>query len=187
MTHPVSWLRIERYHLGELSPEEQEEIARHLAACDGCRGILTEIEGDQRPLPALPALPPLHVEAAGKVVRGPARWWGVAAALAAAALGLVVVRAPSNPANLPVNLPADLPPAQVTVKGGVLAVELVREHAGVHSQRPTDYADGDRIQVRLSCPPGGHAEVAVIQGSALSWPLPSATCGSRVVAGAIRL
>lgn len=172
MTHPISWLRMERYHLGELAGEELAAVEGHLAECDECRSMLAELEGDERPLPTL-AVEPV-------VVRGPARWWASAGLLLAmAAAALLLVRPPELP-------PAELPPAEVAVKGGPLAIELVRERAGLITERPDAYADGDRIQVRVTCP-SGTAEVAVLQGRDLAWPLEPVACGNRVVAGAVLL
>ena len=47
-----------------------------------------------------------------------------------------------------------LPPARVAIKGGELALELVREHAGTLFVDPSHFARGDRLQVRVSCPAG---------------------------------
>ncbi|MCK6503408.1 zf-HC2 domain-containing protein [Myxococcota bacterium] len=184
MSHPVSHLRLERYHLGELPPADRDGVARHLETCAECRTLLDEIAADDRPLPDLPLpdLPTLEVEPAGGarggVVRGPARWWAVGggALLALAAGAVLVLRAPGP-----------LPPGEVAWKGGVLAVELARERDGQVHERPATYRDGDRIQVRVSCPPGEQVGVGVRQGDEWSWPLPPVACGNRVVAGALAL
>lgn len=179
MSHPISHLRLERYHLGELPLPERVGVQRHLEACDECRALLEEIAADDRPLPELPTLEVDPARGAGGArVRGPARWWAVGggAVLALAAGALLVVRAPS-----------ELPPGEVAWKGGVLAVELARERQGVVSERPATYRDDDRIQVRVSCPPGERVGVAVRQGGEWTWPLPPVDCGNRVVAGALAL
>ena len=53
MTCPVSWLRLERYALGELDPVMRAEIQAHVASCSSCRDDLAQINGDVRPLPLL--------------------------------------------------------------------------------------------------------------------------------------
>ena len=52
---PVSWLRLERYHLGEIRGRERAVVAEHLAACPACAACLARIEQDDAV--ALPALP----------------------------------------------------------------------------------------------------------------------------------
>jgi len=197
--HPVSWLRLERYHLGELAGAEAARLQAHLADCADCRAILDQIEGDERALPPLPEvlpevlprpamLPPavpaqVPQEPVGRRSR---RWPWVVLALAAAAL--VSVRLPPRGAGPGEGEPDEgLPAAEVQVKGGVLAVELSRERAGVVTPRPGSYTDGDRVQVRVSCPPGGNPELVILQGAEVVLPFPPLACGNRVVAGAVRL
>lgn len=180
MTHPISHLRMERYHLGELAGEELAIVQRHLEQCAECRVLLDEIVGDDRPLPDLPTLESARQ---GELVRGPARWWSLGGALVAlAAAALLWLRPPEQ-----APLPPGLPPGEVAWKGGVLAVELARQRQGEVTLRPTAFREGDRIQVRVSCPPGEQVEVAVLQGGTLSWPLDPVACGNRVVAGALAL
>jgi len=50
---PVSWLRLERYALGELGADAARAIEVHVAECAACRGCLERIWGDDRPLPRL--------------------------------------------------------------------------------------------------------------------------------------
>jgi len=196
MTHPVSWLGMERYHLGELHADQRASVEGHLADCPRCQAILAKIESDQRSLP--PLLVPLALPQPGAaqeliadpesmVVAGPSSWWTARRSQLATGLGLVVAIAAA--ALLWVGVPSSqqLPPDTVAAKGGVLAVELIRERDGVQTRRPTTFQDGDRVQVRVSCPPGDRAQIAVLQGDDLLWPLPSAVCGSRVVAGALTL
>ena len=49
----LSWLRVERYALGELSPVDAQAIEAHLATCAACAAMVATIEGDRRPLPPL--------------------------------------------------------------------------------------------------------------------------------------
>ncbi|HEY6463790.1 MAG TPA: zf-HC2 domain-containing protein, partial [Polyangiaceae bacterium] len=61
----VSWLRLERYHLGELAEHERRTIDAHLAGCPACASCLARIVEDDAVL--LPALP-LAAAAAGKAL-----------------------------------------------------------------------------------------------------------------------
>jgi hypothetical protein len=65
------------------------------------------------------------------------------------------------------------PSARVRVKGGELALELVREHAGSTGLDPGRFASGDRFQVRVSCPPGApmYWDVIVYQRGEHYFPL----------------
>ncbi|MGH7293845.1 MAG: zf-HC2 domain-containing protein, partial [Polyangiaceae bacterium] len=66
---PISWLRLERYHLGELRGAERQAIADHLAACEACAACLARIEQDDAV--ALPVLPPLPAPRRGVLLRWP--------------------------------------------------------------------------------------------------------------------
>jgi len=174
---PVSWLRLERYALGELAGAEARAIADHVAACPACRTCLGRIEGDAR------ALPPLSAIAAPP----PRRWlprlaWAGGLAAAVAALLLVVLRpAPSEIA------PSD----HLRIKGGgSLVVSTVRERAGTITLGATTFAAGDRFKLRLTCstPIAVTADIVVFQRDARdtwqpAFPLPRAslTCGNDVV------
>ena len=168
---PTSWLRMERYALDELRGDELQDVEGHLASCAACSELLAGIRADTRPLPPLPA------------VEIPTPWWkqiDLRWLLAPAALAvgaLLVLRLPAP----------GLPAAEIQVKGGTLAVELVRERGGALSTDPRSYTPGDRIQVRTTCPPGAAVEVVVFEAGRPSFPLPTPACGNGVVAGAIRL
>jgi anti-sigma factor RsiW len=43
---PISWLRLERYRLGEISADEKKDIADHVGACAACAASLARIESD---------------------------------------------------------------------------------------------------------------------------------------------
>jgi hypothetical protein len=159
----VSWLRLEQFALGELA-----DLGEHVATCPDCVARLEAIRGDVRPLPALPS-------DAGR--RAANRWWIPVVALAAAALI----------ALLPRSSPRGYPGPEIRVKGGTLAVSVVRERHGEITADPATYADGDRIQVRVTCPPGDSVEVVILSEGRAALPLGSPACGNGVVAGAIRL
>ncbi|MBM4321484.1 MAG: hypothetical protein FJ125_16460, partial [Deltaproteobacteria bacterium] len=107
---PLSWLRLERYHLGELDAGERRDIGEHLALCPACRACLERITGDRRELPPLP-LPLTRSGPAGvrawsvQPARVPLLSWprrlawasGLAGgALAAAALALLLLLPPPD-------------------------------------------------------------------------------------------
>ncbi len=173
---PVSWLRLERYALGELAAAERASIEAHLTGCDACRACLSRVQEDAGllPLPSRPA--------------AAAPWWrGLlplpALALAGAAAAALVMMRPPTPR---------VAPGYVGIKGdGELAVALVRERAGEVLEDPIGFAAGDRFKVLLTCPPGQRREVtvAVLQDGAVDFPLGGAIeCGSRVaLPGAFRM
>ena len=89
---PVSWLRLERYALGELDPAERVTIAEHLSTCGRCRARADLIAEDSSrelpPLPAAPTRPPAPAK------RRYTAW--LALALAGAAALVLVIRAPGE-------------------------------------------------------------------------------------------
>jgi hypothetical protein len=141
-----------------------------------CRSCLAELEA---PIALAPL--PATVRAPGLLERWQKYWFGAGAVtLAAAAAILLIVLRPARP--LPVAAP-EPPPARVAVKGGELAIELVREHAGSTATDPARFADGDRFKVLLTCPPGERpVDVMVEQDGVRGFPLAARTipCGNRV-------
>ncbi len=174
---PVSWLRLERYALGELGAAERASIEAHLAGCDACRACLSRAQEDAGGLLPLPSRPAVEVP-----------WWrrllpvSALALTGAAAAALVMMRQPTQ----------RIGPGYVGIKGdGELAVALVRERAGEVLEDPVGFAAGDRFKVLLTCPPGQRREVtvAVLQDGAVDFPFGGAVeCGSRVaLPGAFRM
>ena len=142
---PVSWLRLERYVLGELATDEGVAIRGHLATCASCRACADRIAGDaQRDLPPLPAA---AAGAAGELPAAPARdgWWrrwfgprhAVAFAAVAAVFALIVL-GPRERAHVD-------GPRIIAIKGGDVALELVRERDGSTAWEPTSFAPGDHF------------------------------------------
>jgi hypothetical protein len=199
-TEPISFLRLERYRLHELTAREERAVSEHLAGCAVCRSCLASIEEDVvlPPLPALsvPAKPRPQVAAlielrdAAKRVRARrlmALSGSVTGALALAAAALLMLR------PKPEDSFADgVRPARVGVKGGDVAVELVRQHRGALAD-PALFADGDSFKVLVTCPPplAPHFDVVVYQAGQAYFPLASGTlesCGNRqALAGAFTL
>lgn len=183
---PVSWLRLERYHLGEVRGAEREAIVAHLAACPACAACLAAIEQDDRS-----ALPPLAVSKAPPrrvLARLPVRAAAAVCALAAAAVLVLVLRR-SGP-------PGDAHPPGVSgsrVKGELVAFWLVRDDGERITGTEGVYRDGDRFKAVVTCAPGSSAsfDVAVFDTGDPSFPLEPArdlACGNDVpLPGAFRL
>jgi hypothetical protein len=169
---PVSWLRLERYALGDVGPDERTEIAGHLAACPGCRARADLIAGDAgRELPPLPSVPPASLS------RRPLRWLAHAAAWATAAAVLLIVWA--RPGDSP-----HLGGRRIAIKGGDVTIELMRERAGSVAWEPTSFTADDRFKVLLTCAPPlrVYADVVVLQSDGPAFPDAASLigCGNRV-------
>ena len=171
---PISWLRLERFHLGECPSDEAKSIKEHLASCAVCKKAFAEIAGDE--------------PQRSSVVRGP--WYSrpttVAAmsALALAAIILLVIgRTP--------RIPEDQGGART--KGDDVAFTLVRENESIVPEAGGPYRDGDRFKALVTCPPGMRAtwDVVVYEGDQASFPLAMTkdlACGNQVaLPGAFRV
>jgi hypothetical protein len=198
---PISWLRLERYHANELSPEARGTIGEHLASCPACAECLARIERDEAVvLPALPSAArersePAKRSAANKVVPlfSPAVKAAIGGLAVAAAVAVGIGRGAWKP---PAPGQGEIAEAtRVRVKGGTVAFTLVRDDSerieGAHGV----YRDGDRFKVLVTCPPGYGAsfDVAVLEAGAsqAAFPLgspPSFACGNEApLPGAMRL
>jgi hypothetical protein len=184
---PVSWLRLERYHLGELSTEEAAEVARAIATDPATRECFEIIQRPSRlkplpelpsgssppgqrnqpvllnPRPAPPSAPPEPPRGVVRLLRTPIAMTLLAAA---AALLLYVIARPSEQVD-------GMPAARFHTKGGDVAMELVRERAGGVTMHPATFGDADHFKVMLTCPPSmaGRFEVMVFQGTDVFRPL----------------
>lgn len=187
VSEPVSWLDLELYALGELpGPDEERAVELHLAGCEACRGCLETIQVDRCELPALPAAAPKDEP------REPRSWWrwlrwSLAPAVAVAAAVLLALLLPDDPT-------VDLPPRRVAIKGGDLALTLVRRRGDATIDDPRTFAPGDRFKVEVTCPPGQALrwDVVVFQGGQAAFPHATPAgplrCGNREpVAGAFGL
>jgi len=199
VAEPISMLRLERYRLHELSSREASAVSAHLEQCGACRACLAEIDQDD----ALAALPELRPERPATAVaelielRSAARrvrtrrlmsfGAGISGALAMAAAALLVLRPAVERQS------ADVPPARFGIKGGDVAVELVRKHQGALADDAAVFADGDVFKVLVTCPPplAPHFDVVVYQDGRAYFPLSSGTlesCGNRrALSGAFTL
>jgi hypothetical protein len=109
-------------------------------------------------LPALPVQLPTPTRA---------RTWTWPLGLVAAAAALVLALLPQ------LSKDSRPPAARVRIKGGELAIALVREHAATLANDPSVFAAGDRFEVRLSCPADlqVHWDVVVFQAGEAFFPL----------------
>jgi hypothetical protein len=169
MTHagpePLSWLKLERYALGELGAEQRAEVERGLAQSEGARAALSAI---REPL-ALPPLPALALRGARRKIAWRRLSLGAAFAAAAAAVALALIT------------PAALPPARRGLKGGELALEIVGERTGAGAAY---FAQGERFKLLVTCPPelAGRLRAVIYQGDAIFMPLEDGgpvACGNR--------
>ena len=190
MTHqcidtPVSWLRLERYQLGELAPVEREAIKAHVRACPACAACLEEVDnGAKKALPPLPTMPPkpAKISYLAKVVP-------IVTTLALAAVLLLFV----GPFSKTSHDGALEMVGTTRTKGGDVAFTLVRDDDELIGDASGTYHDGDRFKALVTCPAGLDAswDLVVFERGAASFPLASATrlaCGNAVpLEGAFRL
>lgn len=201
-----SWLDLERYASGETSLGENRSIEAALEHDLAARDIIDRIHADMRVLPPLPAAVKERpdVDPFARFVRTLARRWrwalSATGALAVAALVLLLVRANQPTIQTAEPMVASLPGPRVAIKGGDVAIALIRERAGVVAHDPIQYVSGDRFKVVVTCPPDMdiRAEVVIEQAGERSFPLATLDasasglarfqCGNRVaIPGAFRL
>lgn len=186
---PISWLDMEMYALDELAEEDRRRVEAHLGSCDVCRDCMGLIERDSalvlEPLPA--ARTGSSSSWLSRLSWPPLGWATAGAGLAAATLAalLVVFVGPEHGARFP--------GSKIEIKGGELALSLVRHREGAILHEPTTYLPGDRFKALITCPPGEqlHGELAIFQDGEVSFPLKPARplrCGNRIpLPGAFRL
>lgn len=179
----LSQLKLERYLLAELPTAERSRVDTHLAACAACRACLDELRASEITMPPLPALPaadvvlPSRWPGAGRPL--PVRAMMIGSGLALAAAVLLALRTALVPGTMPGAVPA------AGIKGGELALELVRERGGDVAHDPRTFVDGDRFEALISCAPGQRVfwELAVFQDGQTSFPLArgaALACGNAV-------
>jgi hypothetical protein len=161
-SEPISFLRLERYLQGDLQLPELERVAAHLHDCPTCSACFDEMRNEVIELPALPVQLTTRTRAPAR-----ARTWTWPLGLVAAAAALVLALLPQ------LSKDSRPPAARVHVKGGELAIALVREHAATLANDASVFAAGDRFEVRLSCPADlqVHWDVVVFQAGEAFFPL----------------
>jgi hypothetical protein len=191
----ASFLRLERYRLRELSAREERMVATHLAACAPCRACLAEVEREVA-LPQLPALSSAPEPAAAadlnmlrdELARAKRRRRAllssqIAGALALAAAALLMLRPLVSRQTS-----EHVPPERIGMKGGDVALELVRKRGDAIANDADVFADGDAFKVLLTCPPplAPRFEVVVYQDGQAYFPLEGGVlprCGNRRALG----
>jgi anti-sigma factor RsiW len=180
---PVSWLRIERYHLGEVQEGERRLIAEHLGSCEACAACLALIEReDATPLPAI-ALP--APKRAARTHRS-ARMAVSLGALAAAAMLVIALRDARQESVQRLS-------GESRLKGDAVAFSLVRDDGERFAGATGVYGDKDRFKAVVTCPPGASLafDLVVYDDGGAAFPIPPApelACGNDVpVPGAFRL
>ncbi len=159
--HPISWLKLEQYHLGELSPTAAAAITRHLRSCEACRMCHSRIEED-RPLPPLPEIP-----------RGGclSTWMRIPNMRATTAVVVASVLVLTGYLLMPTTDPEAVH-ERVGTKGGGIAITLVRNRNGHVTENPARFREGDVFSLRLSLPgpPEAQVDVVVIQENTIYFP-----------------
>jgi Putative zinc-finger len=189
---PISWLRLERYHMGELDPVVRAGIDAHLATCTACATCLRQIEAeDAATLPPL-ALSPKKESGHRRIGRltllSSRRASMAVGAFAVAAAVILAMRGPLSHTGGPA-----LDPTSPSVKGGEVTFTLVRDDGERVDGETGAYRDGDRFKALVTCPPAMHAsfDLLVFDEAGASFPLAHArslSCGNEVpLPGAFRL
>jgi len=160
-----SWLALE-----QMAQREQNEP--HLAQCARCAQRLRFIQQDS----AHRRLRPLSAKAKhtheSYWQRWVSKWWFAPVGFAAAIALLAVWRLDNT--STPYM-------SKVTVKGGTLAMTLVRERKGTLRRDPRHFAVGDRFKIEVSSPTTTrrYFQVVVFQGDETYFPL----AGGQTLAG----
>jgi hypothetical protein len=189
---PISWLRLERYRLGELAEAERARVAEHLTACATCAECMARIMADEAEI--LPALELAAGAARAASIATPAppprRWrlFAGAGALAAAAMMVLGIgRTWHGSATRTIEHETAL------LKGDGMAFVLVRDDGQRLADPQGVFRDGDRFKALVTCPPamGANFDLVVFDASGASFPLapaPGFACGNEVpLPGAFRL
>ena len=188
-SQPISHLRLERYVLQELPVPERASVDAHLQSCPACRGSLQELRASEVVLPPLPApgSPALGRVPAELPERSEprnrarvVRLGAIGSGLALAAAALLGLRALLDQTPQP----SAGGSAGTAVKGGEIALQLVRERGGDIAREPHAFSEGDRFAAAVTCAPPArvHADLVVYQAGETFFPLAAAElhCGNLV-------
>ncbi len=182
---PISWLRLERYHLGEVASDERGRIEEHLAACPACALCYARIEQDEAV--ALPPLPAVVRPGGARRARVLAFGGGAVALAAALALAIGGAWRGHDDARSRVG-------GRAAVKGDAIAFSLVREDDERIEGATGIFRGGDRFKALVTCPPSmtevPFELVVYDEAGEASFPLSAArlACGNDVpLPGAFRL
>lgn len=176
VSQPISFLKLERHRLGELPERDARAVDEHLTHCAGCRACFEEIERDSVEL-VLPPLPAVVRQLPARKASWLRRSVAAAGAFALAAAALLMLR--------PTDEALRTPASRVRVKGGDLAIELVRRSAQGVPADSARFSEGDAFKVLLTCPPLAvpqRLDVVVYQDGHAYFPLAASeieACGNR--------
>ena len=189
---PVSWLRLERYHLGEVEPALAASIEAHLEGCPACASCLRQIRSEDAV-----ALPPFEIATvARKPDASPARVRRLRLSRVGTLVGGLAMAAAAmlGVGRAWLRVPGSVEPlGSSRVKGGEVAFSLVRDDGVRVADDGGVYRDGDRFKVLVTCPPPLSAsfDVVVLDAAGASFPVsraPRLRCGNQVpLPGAFRL
>lgn len=172
----ISQLKVERYLLGELGPEERARVSSEAERCADCSALIAETRADEEAF-ALRPVPERMRELWSRPPRRP--WWkplAVALPVAAAAAVALVLAMPSTPdgswqealdpdarrSKVRIKGPAETGPAPVEqLRLGFQVIEGLREVPGEDGQR---LGEGARIQFMYDAPAAGPAVIVGIDG-----------------------
>jgi hypothetical protein len=183
---PISWLLLDRFHLGEIQGPERTRVEDHLAACPVCAACLAHVRDDDAH-----ALPPLSLPKRTRrhvLTLFPVR---VAAAIGVLAAGGALVLGLRGNGHRGEVEHAWI--GESRVKGDAVAFSLVRDDDERIAGATGVYRDGDRFKAVVTCPPGSRLafDVAVYDVGGASFPIEPAgqlACGNDVpLPGAFRL
>jgi hypothetical protein len=188
---PVSWLRLERHHLGESSPAERARVIQHLAVCTACSACLASIEASDASALAPLALSP---ERRAGATRMRARRRMAAAGVGALALAAAAVLAVGRGWRMDGGDGIVDRVGASRVKGDVFAFSLVRDDDERIVEAGGVFRDGDRFKALVTCPPAMNLafDLVVFDSSGVASfpldPIEGVWCGNDVpLPGAFRL
>ncbi len=189
---PISWLRLERYHLGELDPSLVAPVEAHLSACAACAECLRRIRSEDAV-----ALPPFEI-ASVATTSGASR--AAVRRMSASRIGTMVgglavaAAAMLGVGRAWLRIPGSVePPGSSRVKGGDVTFSLVRDDGVRVADDGGVFRDGDRFKVLVTCPPtlSTTFDLVVLDDAGASFPIarvPRLRCGNQVpLPGAFRL
>lgn len=164
---PISRLKLELYHLGELPAEKRGEIQHHIDTCGACKAALDYIANDDR------VMPPLRIPAPSRqmsffdtIIRQHLFVWTATAAIAVVALFFMILPEDNHSFETEQDTLAN-------VKGGDAAIYIVRNRDGVVDENPAAFQEGDRFKIFVTYLGNNPAkwDLAVFQGDKVYFPL----------------
>src|SRR4051794_31433232 len=132
---PISWLRLEQYLLGELPADVHRAVQQHLDDCAACKSCVEFAQRERLARPSVGANDPLRdprkpapaeTESLPFRRRTLPRRWAVIALSTAAIVGAAMLAFRPTLGGDEVSIPA----RRAAIKGGELAIGLIRERAG---------------------------------------------------------